>query len=163
MSNEKIDLKSFLKELPAEAASKARAAAGEIDELGRVSAATHGIERRYLPWFLGSLVLFVIAAFSIFGGSDIFRQARAVIGVMGLTALSAALPLVGILYSVQVRHRTRADREMLELNKVHFLPHGGIHFPPGEEGPGRVVRIEPMDAEQQAKRRQEPVRPRRFW
>ena len=163
MSNEKIDLETFLAELPSEAASKARAAAGQIDELGRVSAATQGIERRYAPWFLISLVLFVIAAFAIFGGSDIFRQARAVLGVMGLTALSAALPLVGFLYSVQVRHRTRADREMLELNKVHFLPQGGIYFPPGEEGPGSVVRTEPMDAEEQAKRSREPVRPRRFW
>ncbi|MGI9382384.1 MAG: hypothetical protein ACR2PO_04460 [Methyloligellaceae bacterium] len=163
MSDAKTDLETFLKELPSEAAGKARAAAGRIDELGRVSAGTQGIERKYAPWFLISVILFICAAFAIFSGGDIFRQARAAVGVMGLTALSAALPLIGILYCVQVRHRTRADHEMLELNKVHFLPYGGIYFPPGEEGPGGVIRTEPIDADEQAKRRQDPVRPRRFW
>ena len=82
---------------------------------------------------------------------------------MGLTAMSAALPVLGLVYVFHVRDRTRADRQMLELNKTHFLPHGGLYFPPAEDRPGQVVRTEPMDEAAQADARIERVPPKRTW
>ena len=163
MTAETTDLEMFLEELPSEDAAKARAAAGRIDELGRVTARTQGVESQYLPWFVVSGLLLVASSLMVFGSDAVFGEARRLIGVMGLTAMAAALPVLGIVYAFHVRDRTRADREMLELNRTHFLPHGGFYFPPGDDRPGRVVRTEPMDEEVQAKRRVERVRPGRSW
>lgn len=163
MTAETTDLETFLEELPSEDAARARAAAGRIDELGRVTARTQGVESKYLPWFVVSGLLLVSASLMVFGSDAVFGEARRLIGVMGLTAMAAALPVLGIVYTFHVRDRTRADREMLELNRTHFLPYGGFYFPPGDDRLGRVVRTEVMDEEAQAKRRVERVRPGRSW
>ena len=48
MAAETTDLETFLKTLADEDAAKARAAAGRIDELGRIAARTQGVEGKYL-------------------------------------------------------------------------------------------------------------------
>lgn len=163
MAAETTDLETFLKTLADEDSAKARAAAGRIDELGRIAARTQGVEGKYLPWFVVSGLLLVAASLMVFGSDAVFGETRRLIGVMGLTAMAAALPVLGIVYTFHVRDRTRADREMLALNRTHFVPHGGFYFPPGDDRPGRVVRTEPMDEAAQAKRRVERVRPGRSW
>jgi len=118
-----------------EKAGHASAAAARIDELARVGKAFEGIERRFLPWAIGSAALFIIGIALIF-----------VPGTAGRAVLPiclAALPAVAIAYVWRTSDRTRADNEIEALNREHFAPEGGLYFPAGER-PACVVRVPPV-------------------
>lgn len=157
-----VDLESFLKRLSADAAAEARAAAGRMDELERAAQEFEGIERRYAPWALGAALLFVVAAVIVLTDAVDFRQARSIFGFVGLAAMAAALPAVAISYALHVRRRTRADRDKLELNRKHFLPHGGLYFPPAGRGAGAVYLTEPQ-APGASRQSVDDIRAGRIW
>lgn len=136
--HERIALERFLAELDEDPAAEARAAAARIDELAREGWKVEGIERRFLPYFLGAGVLFVIGVvlFSIPG------SAPRVVTI----ACVGALPVLAVIYGLRVIGRTRADVAADDLNRRHFLPHGGLYFAAGER-PACVVRVAPQAAD----------------
>ena len=160
-TREKIDLQQFLEGLAEPARAEARAAAGKIEELDRTAQQVAEIERRFLPWAVGAALAFVIGAVLVFSDGDTFRQARDLLGFVPLAAMLAAFPIVAIAYGLKVRYRTRADREVWQLNQTYFVPHGGIYFPPGE-AKGGVYLTGPI--EKQAKDwRDDKYRAGRIW
>ena len=129
---QRVSLDDFLARLDETAAAEARVAAARIDELARVGDAMEGIERRFMPWFIGSGVLFVVSLYLFFSPGIVPRLVT--ILCMG------ALPAVSVIYGLRVMPRSRADRAAEELNVAHFLPYGGLYFPPGDN-PACVVRV----------------------
>lgn len=161
-AGERVGLEAFLAGLGEADAAEARVAAAEIDRLARTGDAMHGVERRYAPWAAGAAVLFAI-------GLWLLVDPRVMIGRLPLAALLSALPAVAILYARAVAPRTRADKAAEALNRRHFLPHGGLYFPPGERE-AAVVRVDwtppepelPISKAPRDPRKRE-VRPGRIW
>lgn len=158
---ENVALPTFLGRLGDEDAAAARVAAAEIDRLARVGDAMDGIERRFLPWFLAASVAFAAGLWLFFQPGLVNRWL--VVGCL------ASLPGVAGLYVWRVHPRTRADRAAEALNRRHFLPHGGLYFPPGER-PACVVLVdwtppapEPTLAEAPPDPRKRSVKPGRIW
>lgn len=160
-ARERVDLDTFLAGVDEAAAAEARVAAAEIDRLARVGDAMEGVERRYLPWAAVGAVLFVVGVWLLFHPEF---HAGWLIAIM-----LAVLPGVVIAYGLRVAPRTRADNRAEELNRRHFLPQGGLYFPPGER-PAAVVRVDwkppepepPISKVPRDPRKQEP-RPGRIW
>lgn len=129
---ERVELETFLAGLDEASAAEAGVAAAEIDRLARVGDAMRGIERRFLPWAAAGAVLFVIGLWLLFHPAS---QAG-----WWIAPLLSVLPGVVVAYALRVAPRTRADNRAEQLNRLHFLPHGGIYFPPGER-PAAVIRV----------------------
>lgn len=134
---ERVDLDQFLERLDDRTAAETRVAAARIDVLAREGHAVQGIESRFLPLLAGSGLLFVI-------GIVLFLMPGTAPRVVTLACL-AALPAVAATYGFHVIGRTRADVEAEDLNRTHFLPHGGLYFAAGER-PAAVVLVEPQSA-----------------
>lgn len=161
-AGERVALERFLAGLDSAAAAEARVAAAEIDRLAQVGDRMEGVERRYLPWAAGGALLFAIGLWLLF-------DARLSPGWLALAALLAVLPAVTVSYAWTVRPRTEADRAAEALNRSHFLPHGGLYFPPGER-PAAVVRVdwtppepEPPISKVPRDPRKREYRPGRIW
>lgn len=163
MQSEKTDLNSFLKTLPTEAAVQAKIAAVKIDELEQVAQDLQGVEKKYTPWILLSFVLFVCSIVILFGSGGFFGLAQNLMGGLGVTAMAAALPFLGIVYAYHVRERTKADRAKLELNRTYFMSYGGYYFPSSETGQGHVFLIKEAAAQPYNPRGNERVRPGWHW
>lgn len=163
-AGERVELEAFLAGLDDDAAAEARVAAAEIDRLARVGDGMAGVERRFLPWAAAAALLFALGLWLLF-----HPQIR--IG-WWIAVMLAALPAVSIAYAVRVAPRTRADNRAEALNRQHFLPHGGLYFPPGERS-AAVVRVdwtppEPSEPDlpiSKAPRdpRKREIRPGRIW
>jgi hypothetical protein len=161
-AGERVSLETFLAGLDAAAAAEARVAATEIDRLALVGDRMEGIERRYLPWAAAGAVLFASGLWLLF-------DPRFAPGWLPLSVLLAVLPAVAFRYALAVRPRTRADHAAEKLNRRHFLPHGGLYFPPGER-PATVVRVswappepEPPISKVPRDPRKRDYRPGRIW
>jgi hypothetical protein len=129
----RVPLEQFLESLDPETGAELRAAAGRIDELGRTADALSGVERRLLPWALGAAGLFLAGIWLVFqSGTG---------AALAASLCLLALPLIAAIYAWQIKPRTAADTAMQELNRSHFLPHGGLYFPPGD-GAACVVRVD---------------------
>jgi hypothetical protein len=157
-----MSLEAFLAGLGPAAAAEARVAAAEIDRLALVGDRMEGIERRYLPWAAGGALLFAIGLWLLF-------DPRVQPGWLTLGVLLGALPAVALSYTWAVGPRTRADRAAERLNRGHFLPHGGLYFPPGAR-PAAVVRVdwtppqpEPPISQVPRDPRKREYRPGRIW
>ena len=160
-AGERVDLERFLAGLDDGAAAEARVAAAEIDRLARVGDAMQGIERRFAPWAAAGAALFALGLWLLF--TPTFGAG------WWIAVLLAALPGVAIAYSLRVAPRTRADNRAEDLNRKHFLPHGGLYFPPGERE-AAVIRVdwtppEPEPPISKAPRdpRKREIRPGRIW
>ena len=161
-AGERVPLDRFLAGLDEAAAAEARVAAAEIDRLALVGDRMEGIERRYLPWAAAGALLFGI-------GLWLPLDPRAQPGWLTLTLLLAALPAVAVRYAWAIGPRTRADRAAERLNRAHFLPHGGLYFPPGAR-PAAVVHVdwtppepEPPISKVPRDPRKREYRPGRIW
>jgi hypothetical protein len=161
-AGERVALERFLAGLDARAAAEARVAAAEIDRLALVGDRMEGIERRYLPWAAGGALMFAIGVWLLF-------DPRVQPGWLTLALLLGALPAVAVAYAWAVAPRTRADRATERLNRAHFLPHGGLYFPPGAR-PAAVVRVDwtPLPPEPPISKvprdpRKRDYRPGRIW
>lgn len=157
-----IALDAFLDRLDPHSAAEARAAAGRMDELERVAQDLEGVERTYLPWAIGAVGLFIASGVLLLSDSSMFRGAQTFLGPVGLAGMAAALPILGIVYTFQVRGRTNADAEKFSLNKEAFAPHGGIYFPAPDGGVGTVYLTDPnkMSA---PKDKKDDIRAGRIW
>ncbi len=162
-AGERVPLETFLAGIDDEAAARARVASAEIDRLARVGDRMAGIERRYLPWAAVGTVLFLL-------GLWMLVDPRIHPGWLTLALLLAALPATGFAYVSAVAPRTRADRAAERLNRAHFLPHGGLYFPPGERA-AAVVRVDwappppepPLSKAPRDPRKKRDYRPGRIW
>jgi hypothetical protein len=158
-----VPLETFLAGLDAAAAAEARVGAAEIDRLALVGDRMEGIERRFLPWAAAGALLFFV-------GLWMLVDPRLNPGWLTLAMLLAVLPATGLAYAAAVAPRTRADRAAEELNRAHFLPHGGLYFPPGER-PAAVVRVRwsppppepPISEAPRDPRKKRDYRPGRIW
>ncbi|GBF25904.1 hypothetical protein MnTg02_00940 [bacterium MnTg02] len=163
MTSKRTDLDSFLETLPTEAAAEAKSAAAKIDDLERVTQSFHGIEAKYFPWLIASIVLFIGAVAILIGSNQLFGGARMVLGGLGLTAMAAALPALAMTYVYQVRERTRSDRAKAEINRTYFVSHGGYYFPPSENGRAQVFLIEETTKKPYNPRKPDRLRPGWYW
>ena len=161
-AGERVPLETFLAGLDEAAAGEARVAAAEIDRLALVGDRMEGVERRYLPWAATGALMFAIGLWLLF-------DPRIQPGWLTLALLLGALPAVGFGYAWAVHPRTRADRAAEKLNRAHFLPHGGLYFPPGPR-PAAVVRVrwtppepEPPISKVPRDPRKRDYRPGRIW
>ncbi len=134
-AGEKVDLTAFLSDLPVEAAAEARIAAAKIDDLARVGETMAGIEIRFKPYAKGAGAMFVLGLVLFFLPDFVNRW----ISFLCLIAL----PGICAVYAFKTRERTWADKDIEDLNKAHFLPHGGIYFPVSDT-PAGVVRVDYM-------------------
>lgn len=118
-----------------------RESAARIDRLGRIGGRLDGAERHYVPWAILGGIAFLLGfvLFAIPGALGVSPNRWIVVSLLSI------LPVVGILYAIHVMPRSRADAEIDDLNRVHFVPNGGIYFPESD-GPACVVRIEPPPA-----------------
>ncbi len=157
-----IALDAFLDRLDQQSAGEARAAAGRMDELERVAQDLDGIERAYLPWAIAALALFISSGVLLLSDSNMFRGAQDFLGPVGLAGMAAALPILGIVYTIQVRGRTQADVEKFALNKEAFAPHGGIYFPAPGGGTGTVYLTDP-NKESAPTDKRDDIRAGRIW
>ena len=161
---ETIPLEAFLAELPEPEAEEARVAARQIDALEREIGAPGWLERHLVGLGLGTLLLFTA------GVVLLVLRATGLVGFAGLelvVPLLAAFPALVLAYLWSVRGRTRLDREKMELNDRHFLPHGGAYFG-ARDGHRRVMRVEPPreDAptlKEKAERLHAEATRRRWW
>lgn len=159
---ERITLADFVADLPDETAAETRAAAARIDELVRVGAAMEGVEARFRRPAIAAAVLLVIGLLLFFNPDLANRWI--------MVACLAALPVVAIVYARQVMDRSRADARIEDLNRAHFLPHGGFYFPPGN-GPALVVRVDykaperelPLSEAPRDPRKRRDTGPERLW
>ncbi len=159
-----VPLEAFLAELPEDDAAEARAAAARIDALEREVGPPGWLERHLVPLGLGALVLFTIGVLTLLGH---MAGLRSFLGLAAVVPLVAAFPLLVLAYVWSVRGRTRLDRQKMELNERHFLPHGGLYFG-ARNGEGKVMRVEVRpEAEPNLRERTEAlygeVTKRRFW
>ena len=161
-AGQKVPLEAFLAGLDAAAAAQARVAAAEIDRLAAVGDRMEGVERRFLPFAAAGALLFAVGLWLLF-------DPRIQPGWLVLALLFGAFPAVALGYARAVAPRTRADRAAEELNRAHFLPHGGLYFPPSER-PAAVVRVdwtppepEPPISKVPRDPRKRDYRPGRIW
>ncbi|MEM7057970.1 MAG: hypothetical protein AAF557_10315 [Pseudomonadota bacterium] len=117
-----------------------RTIASQMDRLAMAGIALEGVEKRYMPWAIGALVLFAIGIVLFFSPS-LLDQVPALKSFTTIFICLGALPAVGAHFAFTIRPRTQADKEIDALNKEHFLPHGGLYFPAGEH-PASVVLID---------------------
>ncbi len=158
---ERVDLDTFLADIDEVPAAEARVAAAEIDRLARVGDAMQGIERRFAPWAAVGAGLFIVGLWLLFHPG--FHTG------WWIAVMLAVLPGVAIAYAIRVAPRTRADNRAEALNRRHFLPHGGLYFPPGARA-AAVVRVAwtapepepPISKVPRDPRKQNP-RPGRIW
>jgi hypothetical protein len=133
MTEERLPLEAFIRDLDDTSAAELRVVASRIDDLARGCAGLEGIERLFLPWAVGAGALFA-------AGLYLFFNPALVPG--WITALCMlTLPVVAGAYAWQVQPRTRADNAAQDLNKAHFLPHGGLYFAKGADA-ACVVRVD---------------------
>lgn len=160
---ETIPLEAFLAELPEPEAEAARTAAREIEALEHAVGGPGWIERNLMSLGLGSLILFTAGIVLL-----ILRAGGLVHPGLGLVILLlAAFPALVLGYLWSVRGRTRLDREKMDLNERHFLPHGGAYFG-APDGHRRVMRVAPRreDAptlKDRTERLHAEVTRRRWW
>ena len=161
---ETIPLEAFLAELPEAEAEEARLAARRIDALEREIGEPGWLERNLVGFGLGALVLFSVGVVLL-----ILRATGAVAfaGLGLVVPLLAVFPLLVLAYMWTVRGRTRLDREKMELNERHFLPHGGAYFG-ARDGTRRVMRVEPRREDEptlreRAERLHAEATRRRWW
>lgn len=119
-----------------------RDAAQRIDRLGRAGASLDGLEQRYLPWAMGGGVLFLIGLM-LMVNPGLLDHIPFLASFWTILFCLGALPAVGIHYARTVLPRSRADTEIDEINRDHFVPVGGLYFPAGE-GPACVVTLGDM-------------------
>lgn len=138
MQRQTIPLEAFLAVLPPDEAAQARASAARIDALERQIGPPGWLEQHLMGLGLGALVLFTLGVLLLAG------RAVGLVGAIGSGAvvpMLAAFPALVLAYVWSVRGRTRLDREKMDLNERHFMPHGGIYF--GARGGTRtVMRVE---------------------
>ena len=143
MQEKTVDLDTFLAELPSETAAKARAAAARIDELehaaGRIGASDH----RYMVLFAITGVLALCATVFTLGGFHLFDGGKAAILRTAMLMVAGAFPLLVLIYSFQMRERTKIDQKKFEIIETYFLPYGAIYLPPGPDREHGVVTISP--------------------
>ena len=132
-AGDKVSLDVFLSDLPVDAAAEARTAAAKIDDLARVGNAMGGIEDRFKPYAKGAGVLFVLGLV-LFFLPDLINRWISFLCLIALPGLCAV-------YAFRTRERTWADKDIEDLNKKHFLLHGGIYFPRSDT-PAGVVRVD---------------------
>ncbi len=163
MRSEKINLERFLAKLPADEAAQAQVAAVKIDELERATQHLQAVERKYVPWLIVAIISFVAAIMIVTASNELFGQARRLIGVLGVTAMAAVLPVLGMVYTYNVRERTKADRAKLELNREHFISRGGYYFPAGDSRQGHVFLIKETGEDEKNAKQTKDLRAGWYW
>ena len=138
--NDRVDLDTFLSARDEMAAAELRAIAARMDELARVGDALDGIEKRFLPWAAMTGLFFLLGLLTFISPS-LFLLVPWPTNYWLLVVCLAGLPVVCTVYALRVMPRSRADAEIESLNREHFLPHGGMYFPPGER-PASIVLVE---------------------
>lgn len=133
----KLPLADFLARLDDVSAAEARVAAARIDELSRIGNSMEGVERQFL-WPAA------VAALAFLAGLWFLLVPGTVSPFVTVICLGA-LPATVVIYGLRVMSRTQADRAAEDLNRRHFLPHGGIYFAEGLN-PACVVRVEAQNA-----------------
>ena len=117
-----------------------RAAAADIDRLSRQTRHLEDIEQRYIPWGIGAGLLFVFGIWILVNPALLAGTPLA--SFWTIIFCLGALPATGVHYSRKVLPRSRADHEIDQLNRKHFVPLGGLYFPEGQN-PAAVVTIPP--------------------
>jgi hypothetical protein len=161
---ERVPLASFLERLEEEAARQAQAAAMEIDGLEGRAQGVRGIERQLEPYFYVALLGFVMGFARLIGGENVLFGLLYWIDGLAIAFLMAGLPILGFYYAFRVRWRTVADARSFDLNQQHFMPHGGIYFPAGEEGePAAVILVDPDQGWKPRPSKYDKVKPGWMW
>lgn len=142
-----------------------RATAAEIDRLARSTAHLDGIEQHYLPWAIGTGVLFILGLAIFFFPTLLSGTALA--SPWTILVCLGALPATGLHYHRRVLPRTQTDTAIDALNRDQFVPLGGLYFPAGE-APASVVIIAPAPersegAQARAERRGHKDKMGPFW
>ena len=120
------------------ATERLREAAAEMAREARIGAALEGIERKFLPWAVLSVVLFVIGLV-LFLAPGLVADVPWLSSFWTILVCLGALPLVCVAYARRVMPRTVADQKIETLNLKHFAPLGGLYFPEGETNAGVVL------------------------
>ena len=149
---ERLPLGRFLEALDGDLSADLRRAAADMDRLARQADADGDIERRFLPWAIVAAVLFVIGLVTFFTPGTL--------GSGPMMLCMAALPGVLAVYAWRIRGRTALDYQISELNKLHFLPNGGIYFPPSDQ-PAGVVLVDWTPPEEERPLSEAPRDPRK--
>ena len=129
-------LRTGLEKLHRPGPARLREIAHRIDTLAEPGHRLEGVERAYLPWAVGAGFLFIVGI--------VWILIPAWIGVDSIWPVLLcllALPAVGAHYAWRVMPRSQADAEIETLNRVHFLPLGGIYFPASDSAAG-VIPVE---------------------
>lgn len=133
-------LKAALPGLTQADPTRLRQITAEIDRLAASVQHLDDADRRYVPWALAGAGLFAIGLGLIFAPSLLqiwpFNHLTWTIPLC-----LAVLPVVAVHFALRVMPRSRVDTEIDALNRKHFLPHGGLYFPPGP-GPGCVMLVD---------------------
>ena len=116
----------------------AREAAAKIERLADIGRAMEGVDKRFATWGLIAGVFFIIGVWAFFDRSLV--AGLPIAPLLTSTLCLCVLPAVAGTYAWRILPRTRADSQIDELNRAHFLPNGGLYFP-ADQGPARVIRV----------------------
>lgn len=141
MKRQQVDLETFLKGLPSEAAAKAKAAAARIDELEHAAERISRSDGTYMKLFALSGILFVVATVFMLGGMGMFINGRPHLSDFIILLMAGALPALILVYSFKMSERTKIDRQKFEIIENYFLPYDAIYLPAGPERETGVVAI----------------------
>lgn len=132
-AGEKVSLEVFLADLPPDTSAEVKTAAAKINDFARVGNAMGNVEERFKPYAIGAGVLFLLGLV-LFFLPDLVNRWFSFLCLIALPGLCAV-------YAFKTRRRTWADKDIEDLNKKHFLPHGGIYFPRSDT-PAGVIRVD---------------------
>jgi len=138
MRRRQIKLETFLKDLPAETAAKAKAAAARIDELEHAASRIGASDKTYMRLFLLFGIMFIVAVGFLVSGTEMFVKGQPHLLDVIVLLMAGALPALVLVYALKMNERTRIDREKFEIIENYFMPHNAIYFPPE---PGRQTGI----------------------
>lgn len=141
MQRRQVDLETFLADLPAESAAKAKAAAARIDELEHAAQRIGQSDTAYMRLLAISGVLFLIAAGMLFSGQDMFADGTPQLSDIVVLVMAGALPVMVFVYCFKMNERTKIDRIKFQIIEDCFLPYDAIYLPPGPDRESGMVAI----------------------
>lgn len=163
MQEKTVDLDTFLAELPAEMAAKAKAAAARIDELEHAADRIGQSDRRYLVLFAIAGLLALTATAIGLGGFDLFKRGHSTVLDFVVIGMAGAFPLLVLIYSLRMRERTKIDQKKFEIIEAYFLPYDAIYLPPGPDREHGLVTVSPRARAWRRANTDKGRRPGRYW